>query len=130
MADAHDLLDELRNVADRRPELLRERIAELPDEDAAGALLAFVALDASRRAADALAADGPAPPATPAAFAAALDDAKRLGHALDRLDSWDAVVAAVFDALAPAEARMVLFERALRALVERRRREHGGGGSA
>ena len=119
MADGHDLLAELRNVADRRPELLRERIAELSDEDAAGALLAFVALDASRRAADALAADGPAPPATPEAFADALDYAKRLGEALDAIDDLDALLRAVFDAVSPSEAFLLVFESRLREMVER-----------
>lgn len=130
---ADELIAELRDLADHRSVLLADRVAKLSPKQTAGALLAFVAIDAERRAADAIDAEHrELPPATPDAFAAVLDDVKLLGDALDGIDDFEGLVAGVFDALTPAEVRMVVFERSFRRLWERRARsaEQDGGGDA
>ena len=123
-----ELLGELRGLADRRSDLLRDRIGKLSPDDTAAALFEFVVIDAVRRAAQAPLEPATTPPANPDALAALLDDAKRLGDALDDIDNFEGLVAGAFDALTPGEAHMVVFERSFRRMWERRirRREQDG----
>jgi len=120
------LLDELRELVDRRPELLRERIGEMPPADRQRVLYLLLAIDATRRTLDALAHEpGELPLASPEALADVLDEAKRLSDALDGIESFDGLLAGAFTALSPAEAHLLVFERSFRRLWERRTGEGG-----
>lgn len=122
--DASRLLDELRRMEDDRPDLVPAALAALRPMDALGLLRLLLSTDAHRRAMDALHEpdeEVEAPPSSADAFADALDDAKRLGDALDSIDSFAELVAGTFEALSPNEVRLVLFERSLRQMIERRR---------
>jgi len=115
-----DLLAELRDLADHQPELLPARVAALTPDEAAAALVRFVFIDAVQRAIDVAVAEPTVPPvADPEAFAAALDDAARVSGALGSIDDLDALLRGVCDALSDAAARLLVFERAFRSLVER-----------
>jgi hypothetical protein len=86
-------------------------------------VIALVALDASNRGTDPLIEEEPEPAeGGTEAVAEALDDAARVSAALASIDDGYALLRAVFDALNDTEVRLLVFERALRAMVERRRR--------
>lgn len=119
---ARDLLAELRGLVDERPDLLRERIGALTGAATAEALHEVLLSEALHRAAAALNDGRERAAADPAAFAAALDDARRISDALGDMPDLASLTMGVF-ALKGAEAHLVVFERGLRELWQRRAAE-------
>ncbi len=117
--DAAAVLEELRHLADDDLSGVRVRVEELPAATLREVVVALVAVDASRRAADRL-QDSEPPPADPLLLAVALDDAAAVSDALGSIDDLDGLLRGVFDALSNTEARLLVFERAFRAMIERR----------
>lgn len=98
---------------------VRLRMAELPVRLVRDVAVLLVAGDAALRAAEG-ALHSQEPSRDLGAFTAALDDAAALSEALGSIDDLDGLVRGVFDALSDVEARLLVFERAFRALAERR----------
>jgi len=94
-----DLIAELRRLVDTAPlDELRRHVAALPHEDVTALVVMLVVTDAAWRAADEPASEKPVtPPGGPDELAAALDFARRLGDAIEDIDSIDGVVTAAFD---------------------------------